>query len=136
MPRPVPKPRFPALFAPIQFTPISRLALRATSRNRTLSITCCDGATFIAFTMLPSGTMVLATSTARSAATELLASAAEHDLAVAAANADGAAAGARTNLFLEIAGVQGDLHVDHADQLHALIEYRDVGGPNLLALNV
>ena len=62
--------------------------------------------------------------------------AAEHDLAVAAANADGAAAGARTNLFLEIAGVQGDLHVDHADQLHALIEYRNVGGPNLLALNV
>ena len=62
--------------------------------------------------------------------------AAEHDLAVAAANADAAAAGARTNLFLEIAGVQGDLHVDHADQLHALIEYRDVGGPNLLALNV
>src|SRR5262249_40930155 len=60
----------------------------------------------------------------------------EHDLAVAAANADTAAAGARTDLFLEIAGVQGDLHVDHADQLHALIEYRDVGGPNLLALNV
>ena len=131
------KPRFPALFAPNQFTPISRLAVRATSRNRTLSITCCDGATFIAFTMLPpSGTMVLATSTARSAATALPASAAEHDLAVAAANADGAAAGARTNLFLEIAGVQGDLHVDHADQLHALIEYRNVGGPNLLALNV
>ena len=73
--------------------------------------------------------MVLATSTARSAATELLASAAEHDLAVAAANADGAAAGARTNLFLEIAGVQGDLHVDHAGQLHALIEYRNVGSP-------
>src|SRR5262249_12307117 len=62
--------------------------------------------------------------------------AAEHDLAVAAANADTAAAGARTDLFLEIAGVQGDLHVDHADQLHALIEYRDVGGPNLLALNI
>src|SRR5262249_52741654 len=72
-PKPVAKPRFPALFAPFQFTPSSRLALRATSRNRTLSITCCDGATFIAFTMLPSGTMVLATSTARSAATALLA---------------------------------------------------------------
>ncbi len=44
-----------------KFTPISRLALRATSRNRTLSITCCAGATFIAFTMLPpSGTIVLA----------------------------------------------------------------------------
>ena len=49
------KPRFPALFAPNQFTPISRLAERATSRNRTLSITCCDGATFIAFTMLTFG---------------------------------------------------------------------------------
>src|SRR6266480_1797443 len=44
-----------------KFTPISRLALRATSRNRILSITCCAGATFIAFTMLPpSGTIVLA----------------------------------------------------------------------------
>ena len=72
VPRPVAKPRFPALFAPNQFTPISRLAVRATSRNRTLSITCCDGATFIAFTMLPpSGIMDLATSTARSAATAL-----------------------------------------------------------------
>ena len=71
VPRPVAKPRFPALFAPNQFTPISRLALRATSRNRTLSITCCAGATVIAFTMPPSGIMVLATSTARSAATEL-----------------------------------------------------------------
>ena len=73
VPRPVAKPRFPALFAPNQFTPISRLAVRATSRNRTLSITCCDGATVMAFTTLPSGTMVLATCTARSAATELLA---------------------------------------------------------------
>ena len=53
VPRPVVKPRFPALFAPNQFTPISRLAERATSRNRTLSITCCDGATFIAFTRRP-----------------------------------------------------------------------------------
>src|SRR5262249_8964869 len=60
----------------------------------------------------------------------------EHDLAVTAANADTTAAGARTDLFLEIAGVQGDLHVNHADQLLARIEYRDLGGPNLLALNV
>src|SRR5262249_49873223 len=60
----------------------------------------------------------------------------QHDLAVAAANADAPAAGARTDLLLQIAGVPGDLHLNHADQLHALIEYRDVGGPNLLALNV
>src|SRR5262249_136537 len=60
----------------------------------------------------------------------------KHDLAVVAANADTAAAGAPTDLFLEIVGVQGDLHVDHADQLHALIEYRDVSGTDLLALNV
>src|SRR5262249_23758387 len=60
----------------------------------------------------------------------------EHDLAVVAANADTAAPGARTDLFLKIAGVQGDLHVDHADQLHALIEHRDVSGPDLLALNL
>src|SRR5262249_58513339 len=60
----------------------------------------------------------------------------EYDLAVAAANADTPAAGARTDFFLEIAGVERDVHVDHADQLHALIEYQDVGGPYLLALNV
>src|SRR5262249_33129942 len=47
----------------------------------------------------------------------------EHDLAVAAANADTAAAGARADLFLEIAGVQGHLHVDHADQLHILSKH-------------
>ena len=71
-PDPVLTPRFPPLFAPNQFTPISRLALRATSRNRTLSMTCCAGATFIAFTILPpSGSMLFATVTARSAATAL-----------------------------------------------------------------
>ena len=36
----------------------------------------------------------------------------------------------------EIAGVQGHLHVDHAHQPHVRIEYRDIGSPNLLALNV
>src|SRR4029077_13964778 len=60
----------------------------------------------------------------------------EHDLAVAAANADGSASGARTYLFLEIADVRGDLYIDHAGQLHALIEYRNVGSPNPLALNI
>src|SRR5262249_30654621 len=49
--------------------------------------------------------------------------AAEHDLAAAAANADTPAAGARADLFLEIAGVQGHLHVDHADQLHILSKH-------------
>src|SRR5439155_1400366 len=62
--------------------------------------------------------------------------AAEHDLAVAAAHADATIAGDGADLLLQIAGVDRDLHVEHADQLHALIKYRDVGGADLLALNV
>src|SRR5262249_12051239 len=62
LPTPVLKPRFPPLLAPNHFTPNSRLAERSTSRKRTLSMTCCAGATVIAFTIVPpSATTLLAT---------------------------------------------------------------------------
>jgi hypothetical protein len=49
--------------------------------------------------------------------------AAKHDLAVAAADADATAACDGANLLLQVAGVNRDLHVEHADQLHALIKH-------------
>src|SRR5437667_12691240 len=49
--------------------------------------------------------------------------AAKHDLAVAAADADAAAACDEADLLLQVAGVDRDLHVEHADQLHALIKH-------------
>src|SRR5262249_17900541 len=62
--------------------------------------------------------------------------AAEHDLAVAAADADAPAAGARPDLVLQVTDINGDLHVEDADQPHALIEHGDVGRSYLLALDV
>ena len=49
--------------------------------------------------------------------------AAKHDLAVAAADADATAARDGADLLLQVAGVNRDLHVEHADQLHALIKH-------------
>src|SRR5262249_41011431 len=61
-PIPVGKPRFPPLLAPNHFTPHPRAPERSTSRKRTLSMTCCAGATVIAFTIVPpSAAMLLAT---------------------------------------------------------------------------
>src|SRR6266481_5012744 len=49
--------------------------------------------------------------------------AAKHDLAVAAADADATAACDGADLLLQVAGVDRDLDVEHADQLHALIKH-------------
>ena len=49
--------------------------------------------------------------------------AAKHNLAVAAADADATAARDGADLLLQVAGVDRDLHVEHADQLHALIKH-------------
>ena len=82
MPRPhtkfliVPNPETPSpfLFPPKKFTPRSRPALRSTSRKRTFSNTCCEGATVIALmTGVSFPARVEATSTARVAATASLA---------------------------------------------------------------
>src|SRR5262249_52199550 len=62
--------------------------------------------------------------------------AAEHELAIAAADADAPAAGARPDLVLQVTDINGDLHVEDADQPHALIEHGDVGRSYLLALAV
>src|SRR6516162_11779990 len=43
-------------------------------------------------------------------------------LAVAAADADATAVRDGADLLLQVAGVNRDLHVEHADQLHALIK--------------
>src|SRR5262249_16380539 len=40
------------------------------------------------------------------------------------------------DFLLQVARVDSDLHIEHADRLHALIKHRDVGGADLLALNV
>ena len=68
----VPNPETPSpfLFPPKKFTPRSRPALRSTSRKRTFSNTCCEGATVIALmTGVSFPARVEATSTARVAAT-------------------------------------------------------------------
>ena len=65
---PVLKPRVPLPLAKNRLTPRSRPALRATSRKRTSSITCCDGAICIALTTA-SPAMPFATASARSATT-------------------------------------------------------------------
>ena len=44
VPLPVLKPRVPPLLPVYQFTPSARAADRATSRNRTFSMTCCGDA--------------------------------------------------------------------------------------------
>ena len=136
VPRPVAKPRFPALFAPNQFTPISRPALRATSRNRTLSITCCDGATVIAFTTLPSGTMVLATCTARSAATELPARPLSTIWPLLLPTRMPLLPVLDRIFCCRLPVSIDDIDIEDADLLHRIIEQDDVGGSGLLALDV
>ena len=71
-----PKPVCPApyLFPPNQLIPKSRPTVRSASRKRTFSITCCEGATFMASMTGVFGERPLATSTARAAETASLAS--------------------------------------------------------------
>ncbi len=71
-PSPVAKPTL--LLLPNQLMPRSRPALRSTSRMRTFSMTCCEGATFIALMTGASCERPFATSTARAAATASVAS--------------------------------------------------------------
>src|SRR5262249_14646376 len=40
------------------------------------------------------------------------------------------------DFLLQVTRVDRYFHIEHADQLHALIKHRDVGGADLLALNV
>ena len=67
-------PRVPLLLKTNQFTPSALPASRLASRKRTLSITCCEGDTFMALTTGESGDKPLATDTARSAETASVAS--------------------------------------------------------------
>src|SRR5205807_2649885 len=62
--------------------------------------------------------------------------AAQHDLSVAGRDANMSAAGTRYDFFSQVFRIDHDLKIDHADDVIALIEYGQVGGANLLALDV
>ena len=111
-------------------------AVRATSRKRTSSITCCGAATFMALTTTPpSGTWSWQSAIARSAATALLAIRSARP-GPRAPDADAAAAGAGLDILLQISGIDHDIDIEDADLLHRTIEQDDVGGAGLLALDV
>jgi hypothetical protein len=71
---PSPVAKLSRFVVPNQLIPRSRPAFRSTSRMCTFSITCCEGETFIASITGASGERPFATSTARAAATESVAS--------------------------------------------------------------
>ena len=125
----------PYLFPPNQLTPRSRPALRSTSRKRTFSITCCDGATFIA-SMTGARREPFGHVDRPRRRNGVARLAAQHDLAVRAGDVDASAAGARQDPAVQSVGVERNFEVDHRDQALVRVEHRNIRRADLLALDI